>query len=37
MITVSYNNNVIFKKQIFVSAQETKKIMLPWKKYYSFL
>lgn len=28
-ITVSYNNNVIFKKQIFVSAQETKKIMLP--------
>jgi hypothetical protein len=29
---VFYNNNVIFKKQIFVSAQETKKIMLPWKK-----
>jgi hypothetical protein len=29
VITVSYNNNVIFKKQIFVSAQETKKIMLP--------
>lgn len=29
MITVSYNNDVIFKKQIFVSAQETKKIMLP--------
>ena len=28
-ITVSYNNTVIFKKQIFVSAQETKKIMLP--------
>jgi hypothetical protein len=37
MVTVTYNNNVIFKKQIFVSAQETKKIMLPWKKYYSFL
>lgn len=28
-ITVSYKNNVIFKKQIFVSAQETKKIILP--------
>ena len=32
LISVSYNNNIIFKKQIFVSAQETKKIMLPWKK-----
>ena len=29
IITVSYNNNVILKKQIFVSAQETKKIILP--------
>lgn len=29
MVTVSYDNNVIFKKQIFVSAQETKKIILP--------
>lgn len=29
IVTVFYNNNVIFKKQIFVSAQETKKIMLP--------
>ncbi|MBN2635912.1 hypothetical protein [Draconibacterium orientale] len=28
-VTVSHNNNVIFKKQIFVSAQETKKIILP--------
>lgn len=28
-ITVSYNNTVIFKKKIFVSAQETKKIILP--------
>ena len=28
-VTVSYNNEVIFKKQVFVSAQETKKIMLP--------
>ncbi len=28
-ITVSYNNSVIFKKQVFVSAQETKKIVLP--------
>lgn len=29
IVTVSHNNNVIFKKQIFVSSQETKKIMLP--------
>lgn len=29
LVTVSYNGNVIFKKQIFISAQETKKIMLP--------
>jgi len=29
LVTVFYNNNVIFKKQIFVSAQETKKIILP--------
>ena len=29
VVTVSYNNNVIFKKKIFVSTQETKKIMLP--------
>lgn len=29
VVTVSYNNNVIFKKQIFVSTQETKKIILP--------
>jgi hypothetical protein len=29
LITVSYNSKVIFKKQIFVSSQETKKIMLP--------
>ena len=29
IVTVSYNNNVIFKKQLFVSAQETKKILLP--------
>jgi len=29
IITVSYNNIVIFKKKIFVSAQETKKIILP--------
>lgn len=28
-ITVSYKSKVIFKKQIFVSSQETKKIMLP--------
>jgi len=29
IVTVTYNNNLIYKKQIFVSAQETKKIMLP--------
>lgn len=29
VVTVSYNNSVIFKKQVFISAQETKKIMLP--------
>jgi hypothetical protein len=29
VVTVSFNSNVIFKKQIFISAQETRKIMLP--------
>ena len=29
IVTVTYNNNVIFKNQIFVAAQETKKIILP--------
>jgi hypothetical protein len=29
IILVSYNDNTIYKKQIFISAQETKKIMLP--------
>lgn len=29
IISISYKNNVIVKKQIFVSAQETKKIKLP--------
>lgn len=28
-LTVKYSNKIIFKKQIFVSAQETKKILLP--------
>ncbi len=28
-VVVSYDNTVIFQKQIFVSAQETKKILLP--------
>jgi hypothetical protein len=27
-ITVSYDNKIIYKKQIFVSAQETRKIVL---------
>ncbi|MDD2513225.1 MAG: hypothetical protein PHS71_08260 [Proteiniphilum sp.] len=29
LIAVSYKNNVIFRKKIFISSQETKKIMLP--------
>ena len=29
IISISYKNNEIVKKQIFVSAQETKKIILP--------
>ncbi len=28
-LKVSYNGNVIYEKEIFVSAQETKKIQLP--------
>ncbi len=28
-ISVSYNSKILFRKQIFVSAQETKKITLP--------
>ncbi|MDR3297345.1 MAG: hypothetical protein LBS94_03820 [Prevotellaceae bacterium] len=28
-VTVTHKGSVLFKKQIFVSAQETKKIMLP--------
>ena len=29
LLTVSYNSKVIYKKQIFVSSQETKRIILP--------
>lgn len=29
VLTVVYKNDVLVKKQIFVSAQETKKIILP--------
>jgi len=29
IVTVSYQNNVIIKKQLFISAQETRKILLP--------
>lgn len=29
LLTVSYRDNVIYRKQLFVSAQETKKIILP--------
>jgi len=29
IVVVSYNNNIIVKKQIFVSSQETKQIILP--------
>ncbi|MDR3366281.1 MAG: lipoprotein [Prevotellaceae bacterium] len=28
-ISVSYKNQVVYQKQIFVAAQETKKIILP--------
>ncbi|MDR2130186.1 MAG: hypothetical protein LBP56_03310 [Odoribacteraceae bacterium] len=28
-VSVSYNDQIIYRKQIFVSAQETKKIVLP--------
>ena len=28
-ISVTYKNNIIFKKQIFLSTQETRKILLP--------
>ncbi|HPV19668.1 MAG TPA: hypothetical protein PLT53_11225 [Prolixibacteraceae bacterium] len=28
-IAVSYNGKLLFQKQIFISAQETKKIVLP--------
>ncbi len=29
IVKVKYNNNIIYTKQIFVSAQETKQIILP--------
>lgn len=29
IVTLKYNNEVIYSKQIFVSAQETKQIVLP--------
>ena len=29
IITVSYENSVLYQKQIFISAQETKSIVLP--------
>ena len=29
IVKVKYNNQVLFSKQIFVSAQETKQIILP--------
>jgi len=29
VVSVTYKNNVIFNKQIFLSTQETKKILLP--------
>ena len=28
-VTVSYNNRIIYQQKIFVSAQETKRIVLP--------
>lgn len=33
-IVVSYNGTKLYSNQIFVSPQETKKIVLQWKKYY---
>ncbi len=29
VVTVKYNNEIIYSKQIFVSSQETKQIVLP--------
>ena len=29
VVTVLYNNKVLYKQQIFISSQETKKIELP--------
>jgi hypothetical protein len=29
IVTVTHNNKVIFSRQIFISAQETKQIILP--------
>src|ERR1035437_10216163 len=29
IVSVTYKNNLIFNKQIFLSTQETKKILLP--------
>jgi len=29
VISVYYNDKVIYQKQIFISAQETKKVLLP--------
>ncbi|GAF03879.1 hypothetical protein [Saccharicrinis fermentans] len=29
VISINHNNKIIYKKQIFVSAQETKRIVLP--------
>ncbi len=29
VVSVKYNNEIIYSKQIFVSAQETKQIILP--------
>lgn len=32
-ISISQNNKTIYEKIIFLSSQQTKKIILPWKKY----
>lgn len=29
MVSVTYKNKLLYKKQIFISSQETKKIILP--------
>ena len=36
-IKIFIRDQLILKKQIFIGAQETRKIILPWKKHLHFL